>query len=142
MPRSSRWSAGHEQNRCIEPHSCSQLARGLYISAIFYSVMKMTNVKDLLSPSLLDKPIEKPAKAKAVEPAKRWRNKWKANAFLRVLETGERYSPGQIYWGKMDHPSKEVAEQRALEDLAEDLRQGVPSFAQTYLGAHPIPEGE
>lgn len=131
MPRSSRWSAGHEQNRCIEPHSCSQLARGLYISAIFYSVMKMTNVKDLLSPSLLDKPIEK--------PAKRWRNLWFATCACR-MNCGVRWAPG-FHWGLDEHPSKGVAEERARDSQKGDLAS-IGWTPVIYVGAHPIPEGE
>ena len=58
--------------------------------------------------------IERPSTDKITEPAKRWRNKWKA-----LVHSYERhaphikYAPGQIFDGYTVWPSKDVAEQKA-----------------------------
>jgi len=83
----------------------------------------------------------------AREPAKRWRNWWRFNISALSFDGGTVYERGKSYAGPMAFPSREVAEQRALDKLARSSvtrrRTGRKErFAEhvEYLGA--FPEGE
>lgn len=78
------------------------------------------------------------------EPAKRWRNWWRFSIPVQVKKSGQVFEPGD-HPGPSVFPSREIAEQRALEKLRGDLtyEDGTTTpFADNvfYLGA--FPEGE
>ncbi len=72
--------------------------------------------------------------SKAVEPAKRWRNKWFTENGAYGERTGNWHPPGE-YWGIFVFPSKDVAESRALAAID---RVGGMGRGSKYLGAFPI----
>lgn len=80
------------------------------------------------------------AREPAKGPPKRWRNWYRALSFRRghCVVCGTRNltnQPGDIFSGHCrTHPTKEVAEQRAIDQMA------VWVFPAEYLGAYP--EGE
>ncbi|MCL4715489.1 MAG: hypothetical protein KJZ75_11310 [Hyphomonadaceae bacterium] len=84
---------------------------------------------------------EKTRTEKATDPAKRWRNWWRVNCAFLSATTGKRHSIGDIYAGDIAWPSKEIAEQRAMDNLATgrtstgDVIRRQPR--DTYLGAYP-----
>lgn len=74
------------------------------------------------------------------EPAKRWRNKWRALFAKQCPDCDARMRAGEIYlsccW---THPTKDVAETRAAAELEQDIRlHGRP--LDEYLGAFPVSE--
>lgn len=73
------------------------------------------------------------------EPAKRWRNKWLSNysgvTWNYVTKKEEAQKKGDVFWSSRDFPSKEIAEQRALDMLALPANRDNPF---TYLGAFPV----
>lgn len=76
---------------------------------------------------------------KMVQPPKRWRNWWKVLVnvyFQREKEIGK---PGDIYVGEFVWPSKEVAEQKAADEIASGFQE-VGIHVEEYLGA--LPDGE
>jgi hypothetical protein len=81
-----------------------------------------------------------PERETAREPAKRWRNRYRALEAGWCASNGRPVSAGEEYWGKALWPSREIAEQRALDDL-EKGRRFVGHDVSEYLGARPV-EGE
>ena len=89
-------------------------------------------MSDQLEKLLAQEPIK--------EPAKRWRNWWKVIVDgVTSQETGEIGRKGSIAVSMWLFPSKEVAEQKAVEDLAWNLNHNGFQTVD-YLGA--FPEGE
>jgi hypothetical protein len=87
----------------------------------------------------MTKVIDRPKTEHIARPSRRWRNWWKAE--IDLLGSPRRWRggivpAGTIYKGECEWPTKEVAEQRALDDIRVNGRQG-----NVYLGAHPV-EGE
>lgn len=70
-------------------------------------------------------------------PPKRWKNKWRV--FVRHCVSTANYEvrPPGVYWSPETYPSKEVAEQKARDYLADDGELRI----KEWLGAHPV-EGE
>ena len=77
---------------------------------------------------------ERPIEEKISKPAGRWRNRWLAHRAGFGARTGVPFAPGEVYWSQFFWPSKEIAEQKAIED--QKMFPGVCS----YLGA--FPEGQ
>lgn len=78
---------------------------------------------------------EKTRTTSETKPAKCWRNKWRgigtwSMSLRRTLPKGEEYFDGHA------HPSFEVAEQRALDWLAQNPRW--TAYGGAYLGAFPV----
>lgn len=82
---------------------------------------------------------EKPVEGKVTEPAKQWRNWWKAlEDGCIVEETRERLKTGALVCSAGVYPSKEVAEQKAADGLAYlQKRYGRTNHCE-YLGAFPV----
>lgn len=82
--------------------------------------------------------IERPSTDKVTEPAKRWRNWYVATRHfgcavtLRMIWEGERF-PASKTW-----PSKEVAEQKHVDDAAKPNHAAFD--CAEYLGAFPVAE--
>lgn len=74
----------------------------------------------------------------AKEPSKRWRNWYRAKLACDVCAPNQTLSmePGGVFYGS-PHPSKEIAEQRAFDEMASN---GENARAIEYRGA--FPEGE
>jgi len=81
-------------------------------------LLKITHTPDL-TPEGDDSPMS--------EPPKRWRNKWKALG--PYILNGLHREAGEVFWGVLIHPSKEVAEAYGNEDKFDDSE---------YLGAFPV----
>lgn len=80
--------------------------------------------------------IETRTKTKtAPRPATRWRNRWRVAVRYRNCYNGEWVGPGE-YWGAMVWPSKEIAEQIAMEDLAHHA-DSKHANRDVYVGAFP-----
>ena len=71
----------------------------------------------------------------AKKPASRWRNRWFASHPVR-FNNGTTQMPG-TYSGYLVHPSKEVAEQRAVDWLDEHVRKYRCDGGCRHLGAYP-----
>ncbi|HEX5007908.1 MAG TPA: hypothetical protein VFV70_12390 [Hyphomonadaceae bacterium] len=71
-------------------------------------------------------------------PPKRWRNRWRHEKDV-VFESGFRAGPS-VHLGPSVFPSREVAEERAVEWLR-DYPDIVEMCGVTYLGAVPDPDG-
>ncbi len=86
-----------------------------------------------------DEILERPAKKTAARPPDRWRNWWRALTAGTTRDTvsGRTHwlEAGEIHHGDVAHPTKEIAEQRAAENCAENVRFG--DDALEYLGAYP-----
>ena len=83
--------------------------------------------------------IERPSTDKITAPAKRWRNRYLALRDARKYKTGEPFKAGDVYDGDGVWPTREVAEQKYLDERAEILR-AAPRLSTEYLGAFPVPE--
>lgn len=84
----------------------------------------------------MTKTIERPKVEKLIEPAKRWRNRWRTVRYVRFEIEGV-LQPGKVFDSHWVWPSKEVAEQKAADsDHREIVRHGKTSCE--YLGAHPV----
>ena len=83
------------------------------------------------------------------KPSSQWRNKWRLRGVrVRLPASGVTLTPG-IHWGPGTFPSKEIAEQRALEKLRDSwltFEDDTPAvlFRRYFewLGSHPVEEGE
>ena len=76
--------------------------------------------------------IERPKVEKRTEPAKRWKNKFRAKRAFRERR-GQEFSKGDFCTDPRTWPSKETAEQCAAEMLCDPNVQR----AMEYLGAFP-----
>ena len=76
--------------------------------------------------------IERPRTETGTEPPKRWRNWYRAK--IAHSPNGQNVAPGEAFCGYKVHPSKEVAEQKALAMMAGDAEYGELG---TYIGAYP-----
>ena len=74
--------------------------------------------------------IERPSTDKITEPAKRWRNKWRARITGPTNIGKVLVERGEVYWGATLHPSKDVAESWAA---------ATPGCSE-HLGAFPVSE--
>ena len=76
--------------------------------------------------------------SEAIEPAKKWRNRWLALERHINTVNGETVTPG-AFWGPLVFPSKDIAETSAMSCVADSERLGIQ--VRKYVGAFPI-EGE
>lgn len=97
-----------------------------------------------LSASLNDELLqdEDLASAPLKEPSKRWRNKWRCRfggPVYRLDRTvlHSHLQAGEAFFDDFVWPSREIAEQRALNEIAA-VRDG--AIACEYRGAHPFDE--
>ena len=77
---------------------------------------------------------------KAKEPAKGWRNKWRSLIDWES-NTGREYTGGKVHFSQSVYPSKEIAEQKAGDWLAQ-WSSGFSIYPEPtceYLGAFPVP---
>jgi hypothetical protein len=72
----------------------------------------------------------------ASEPAKRWRNKYRALAYV-CLASGKMYRPGEVLDAENTWPTRDVAETVALDDV-KTLRTDNGSPVLEHLGAFPV----
>lgn len=82
----------------------------------------------------------KPVERKRAAPPPVWRNKWRcssANGYVRDVVTGDRLfvGRGNIYIGGTRHPTKEIAEHKALKLIEE--QRAIGKAMAIYLG--PVP---
>lgn len=81
--------------------------------------------------------VDAPARSdKIAPPPKKWRNWFVVVKPYRDRTTAEVYLVGDVFPGSKIHPSKEMAEQRAAECLADPTYASGAGFAR-YLGAKP-----
>lgn len=73
---------------------------------------------------------ERPSTDKITEPAKRWRNWFRATE--RCFCNGQIYSQGDKIPGRDTHPSRDLAETEAAVSLSRCI------WAYEYLGAYPV----
>lgn len=86
----------------------------------------------------MTKVVERPKQETLTRPPRRWRNWW--CALERCVEdNGKRHSKGEEFAGQFVFPSKEVAEQKAVEVEIEDFRR-FGRVAIKHIGAYA--EGE
>ena len=71
---------------------------------------------------------------KITAPSKQWRNKWEATAVVQDRNTGKIFMPGESMWGIFIWPSKDIAEEKAIEWIAEHVHDR--RFFR-HLGAFP-----
>lgn len=84
-----------------------------------------------------------PKRAPVKEPARAWRNWWRASARFYGVISNRFREKGEAYASTLSYPSREVAEQRALDCLQRHVGEfGGPLNRDNdfYLGA--FPEGE
>jgi hypothetical protein len=82
---------------------------------------------------------KKPKREKLTEPPKRWQNWYRANKVYFSISLQRDVAPGEVYANPRVFPSKEVAEQKHLEDDA--YLRGALGGAEVpgeYLGAFPV----
>lgn len=83
---------------------------------------------------LLRDPDLAPEREEVKEPAKRWRNWWRALCPQYCDETGACFEPGDVWRGRLVFPTKDVAETHALKAMAGEIAEyGSPN--DEYLGA-------
>ena len=81
------------------------------------------------------------------KPSSQWRNKWRLRGVrVRLTTINAVWSPG-IHWGPDAFPTKEIAEQRALDKIREgwlDFHDGAPAvpFRRYFEWLGAFPEGE
>jgi hypothetical protein len=76
--------------------------------------------------------ITLPARNKVVRPATRWKNKWSTARRVLNYANMEYVGPGE-FLGALVYPTREIAEQKALEELR--LRPATHARCGTrYLG--------
>lgn len=73
---------------------------------------------------------------KIAPPPKKWRNWFVVVKPYRELTTAKKRLVGDVFPGTHTHPSKEVAEQKAAECMADPTYASGAGFAR-YLGAEP-----
>ena len=81
---------------------------------------------------------------RVIEPATQWRNKWKKVGTSRVkwMYVGgisRTITDGSVYWAPVLHPTREIAEARAMRAIELDVADGLEP--NVWLGAFPI-EGD
>ena len=76
--------------------------------------------------------IERPQTEKITEPAKKWANRFRIVERIREYGASNMLEPGHEFVPSLRWPSKDIAEQKALERM--DVREGVTE----YLGAFPV----
>lgn len=69
------------------------------------------------------------------EPAKGWRNKWRASEDAEYTDTILRRR-GAIFWARTVRPSREIAEQIAHKNIEDQIASGWQP--DEYLGAFPV----
>lgn len=84
--------------------------------------------------------IQKPRQKTHTPPAKQWRNWWEKARSSVTRDRGSNSltyrEAGEVFCGETAWPSKEIAEQKALDVIASDTSRGrVPN---KYLGAEPV----
>lgn len=83
-----------------------------------------------------------PKRAVAIEPSKKWRNRWvrdRAGLALDMNGNVYRHTEANVpIWGAHVWPSKEIAEQNAIEAIAEDRACG--RYPAQWLGAFEVSE--
>lgn len=87
-------------------------------------------------------PVDAPERETLREPAKRWRNKWRAEFFNVCERCRVFHHAGEIYWDCCDPvwPSRDAAESSAAEQVAYQIaNEGVT--LEEHLGAFPV-DGE
>lgn len=83
---------------------------------------------------------QRPRVEKLTEPAKRWRNWYRANCTGQSLAASRLTRLGEVYPSRDAFPSKEIAEQRHEDTVAACMRKfGADYIPSDYLGAHPDP---
>ena len=82
-------------------------------------------------------PISERAATKVHSPPRKWRNLWRFKSRVVLTLSGRIMPPGE-WLGETVYPSREVAEQRALDAVAHFDRQG-KTWGE-YLG--PLHEGQ
>lgn len=74
------------------------------------------------------------------EPSKRWRNRWMGEGNYVCRQTRDAIRRGEPYWGWGAWPTKEVAEEKALDAIREWRAQGLRP--DTYLGPFPLTDDD
>lgn len=75
-------------------------------------------------------------KAKPAPPPSQWRNWYRFHRWLTISRLGETWDPG-VHPGPDTFPSKEIAEQHAIEFIANiEPKESQPLFE--HLGAYPL----
>ncbi len=80
--------------------------------------------------------IQKPRLKTHTPPAKQWRNWYEAIAKVRYDGNGF-FKPGDVFHGTDIWSSKEIAEQKAMEDNEREIRE-YGSCLCRYIGAEPV----
>jgi hypothetical protein len=90
----------------------------------------------------MTKVIERPKQETLTRPPGKWWNWWKTRSPWRVKGTEKVFMPGMVHPSQHGPwPTKEIAEQRAIEWLNGTSSLGKPNNElDEYLGAYP--EGE
>lgn len=81
--------------------------------------------------------IDLPRVEKLTEPAKRWRIRWHALRPFYGRNSGQFRAAGTDFWGFSIYPSHEIAEQAAIDMIAEAIREKGYS-CKKFLGAFPV----
>lgn len=69
-------------------------------------------------------------------PAHAWRNRWQAVGDASHYLDNDPRKAGEVYWSRRVCPSREIAEQIAVDDIRHNVDRGFqPDF---YLGAYPF----